>query len=82
MVTEPGNVDACDLARLQNGHPLGDFHGIAIDEDLDGVIGVGEVDPSSGHRSPFREIRRLRRLGGCGGGFGVLELGGGDDRSD
>ena len=65
MVTEPGNVDAGDLARLQNGHPLGNFHGIAIDEDLDGVIGVGEVDPSSGHRSPLREIRR--RLGGGGG---------------
>lgn len=76
MIAEPGDVDAGDGAGLQHGHPLGDLDGVAIDEDLDGVIGVGEVDAGPGDGGP----RGLDfRLGHRGGGFGFVEVGGGGD---
>lgn len=79
MVAEPRNVDAGDLAGLENGHSLGDFHGITVDEHLDGIFGVGEMDAGAGERRPRREIRRRRLLRLRGGGLGIPKLGLGDN---
>lgn len=83
MIAKARDVNAGNLAGLKNGHSLGDFHGVAVDEHLDGVVGVGKVDPSAGERSPGREIgRRLLRLGLCGGRFGIPKLRFGNDGSE
>ena len=82
MIAEPRDVDAGDLAGLKNGHSLGDFHGVAVHENLDGVLGGWEVDAGAGERSPRREIGRRRLLRMRGGGFGIPKLGLGDDGSE
>lgn len=79
MVAESRNVDARNLAGLEHGHAFGDFDGVAIDEDLDGVIGFGEMNPSTGDRGPRREIWWGIGLRCCR--FWVLELGRGGDGS-
>lgn len=78
MVAEPGNIDACKHAGLEHRHPLRDFDRVAIDEDLDCVIRVGEMDAGAGHRVPLGEIWLGLGLGGsC---FSrVVELRRGDD---
>lgn len=82
VVAEPRDVDAGDLAGLEDSEALGDLHRVAIDEDLDGVLRsrAGEVDSCPGDRQPRREnllrqrLRRRRsRL------VGVLELRRGGD---
>ena len=82
VVAEPRDVDAGDLAGLKNGHSFRDFHGVAIHEHLDGVLGVREVDAGAGERSPRREIGRRRLLRLCGAGFGIPKLRLGDDGSE
>lgn len=79
VVAEPGDVDAGDRAGLQHGHPLRDLDGVTIDEDLDGVIGVGEVDPGSGDGGPRGVDLGLGLHGGGGGGFGFVEVRGRGD---
>ena len=56
MVAEPGDIDAGDHAGLEHRHPLRDFDRVAIDEDLDCVVRIGEMDASAGHRVPLGEI--------------------------
>lgn len=82
MVAEPRDVDAGDLAGLENGHSLGDFDGVTVHEDLDGIVRVGEVNARASKRSPRRKIggRRLLRL--RGGGLGIAKLSLGDDGSE
>lgn len=82
MVAESRNIDAGDFARLKNGHSLRYLNGIAVDEDLNGVVGVGEMDAGAGERRPRREIGGRRLLGGGGSGFGIAKLGFGDDGSE
>lgn len=83
MVAESRNIDACYFTRLKNGHSLGDLHGVTVDENLDRIVRVGEMDPGAGDRSPGGQIaRRALRLGLCGGGFRLLELGFGDNGSE
>lgn len=79
VVAESRNVDAGDLAGLEHSHALGDLNGVAIDEDLDGVIGVGEMNSSAGERGPGWEIWWGIGLGR--GSFWVVELGRGGDGS-
>lgn len=78
MIAEPRDVDAGDGAGLQHGHPLGDLDGVAVDEDLDGVVGVGEVDAGPGDGGPQGVDLGLGLRGG-GSRFGFVEVGGGGD---
>lgn len=81
MVAEARDIDAGDLTSLKNGKSLRDFDRVTVNENLDGVIWVGEMDPGAGDRSPGREIdRRLLRLGG--GSFRIPKLGFRDDGSE
>lgn len=81
MIAEPRDVDAGDGAGLQHGHSLGDLNGVAVDEDLDGVVGVGEVDAGPSNGGP-RGVDLGLGGGGGGGGFGFVEVGGGGDPAD
>lgn len=59
VIAESRDVNAGDLTGLQHSKSLGDFDGVSIDEDLDGIFGIREVDTGPAHRGPRREI--------CGG---------------
>lgn len=76
MVAEARDVDAGDLAGLEDGEALGDLDGESVDRDFDGVIGGREVDAGATDRG-----RRRFRCGG-GRGFGGLEIGSGRDGSE
>ncbi|PON83182.1 hypothetical protein TorRG33x02_210160 [Trema orientale] len=76
MVAEARDIDAGNLAGLEDSEALGNLDRVAIDEDLDSVFGVGEMDSGTGDRGPGREIWSGVGLG-LGGGrlVRVLELG-------
>lgn len=75
MVTEPRDINSGDLAGLQNSEAFRDFDRVTVDEDLDRILGVGEMDARSADGVPRREDLILRRLGlRDSGGFGRLEL--------
>jgi len=82
MVAEPRDVDAGDLAGLENGHSLGDFDGVTVHEDLNGIIGVREVNARAGERGPRRKIDGRRLFWLCGGGLGIAKRRLGDDGSE
>lgn len=74
MVAKSRNVNAGDLTGLQDRHALGDFDGVSVHENLDRIVGVGEVDSGAADGGTGRELG----LGG-GGWLGALEVGGGGD---
>lgn len=80
MVTESRNVDAGDLAGLEDSKSLGDFDRITINEDFDGVIRVGKMNPSSGEWGSRREIWFGWGLSCSSLGFVEFRCGG--DRAD
>lgn len=76
MIAKPRDVDAGDGAGLQHRHPLRDLDGVAVDEDLDGVVGVGEVNAGPRDRGSWGMDLGL---GGSSGGFRFVEVGSGGD---
>lgn len=56
VVAEARDIDAGDLAGLQDSKALGNLDWIAINEDFDSVFRVWEMDPGPAHGAPRRKI--------------------------
>lgn len=74
MITKSRNINTSNLTRLKNRESFWNFNGITIDENLNSVIGIGEMDSSASDGCTGSEIdERLFGLG-LSGGFGFAEF--------